>query len=46
MMARLGYKVRDLIRTKIGPLSIKALPTGAYRKLTSRELAKLRSPRK
>ena len=43
MMARLGYKVRDLIRIKIGPLSIRSLPTGAYRKLTSRELAKLRS---
>ncbi len=43
MMARLGYKVRELTRIKIGPLSIKSLPTGAYRKLTSRELAKLRS---
>lgn len=41
MMARLGYKVRDLIRIKIGSLSIKNLPAGAYRKLTSRELAKL-----
>jgi 23S rRNA pseudouridine2605 synthase len=43
MMARLGYKVRELTRIKIGPLSIRSLPTGAYRKLTSRELAKLRS---
>ena len=42
MMARLGYKVRDLVRIKFGPLSIKSLPAGAYRKLTFRELAKLR----
>ncbi len=43
MVARLGYKVRDLIRIKIGSLSIKSLPAGAYRRLTSGELAKLRS---
>ena len=41
MMARLGYKVRDLLRIKIGPLSLKGLPSGAYRKLTVKELAKL-----
>ncbi len=43
MIARLGYKVRDLIRIRIGQLSIKSLPIGAYRKLTSRELARLKS---
>ncbi len=43
MMARLGYKVRDLIRIKIGALNIRSLPTGSYRKLTSMELGKLRA---
>ena len=41
MMARLGYKVRDLIRIKIGSLSIKSMSAGSYRKLTAKELDKL-----
>ena len=43
MMARLGFKVRDLVRIKIGPVSVKGLPVGAYRPLTKQEIAKLKT---
>ncbi len=38
MMARLGYKVRDLLRIKIGPISLRGLPAGKYRQATPKEL--------
>lgn len=41
VMARLGYKVRDLLRIKIGPISLKGLPAGKYRLATYNELQKL-----
>jgi len=46
MMARLGYKVRDLLRIKIGPVSVKGLPVGAYRPLTRQEVFKLKASAK
>jgi 23S rRNA pseudouridine2605 synthase len=36
--ARLGYKVRELKRIKIGNLTVKGLQTGAYRRLTKSEV--------
>ena len=42
MMARLGYKVRDLVRIKIGPVSVRGLAVGAYRPLTQQELLRLK----
>ena len=43
MMSRLGYKVRDLVRIKIGPVSVKGLPAGAYRPLTQKEVLRLKT---
>lgn len=42
MLARLGHKVRDLTRIKMGPLTLKGLGPGEFRPLTSRELRELR----
>jgi 23S rRNA pseudouridine2605 synthase len=42
MLARLGHKVRELTRVKMGPLTIKGLKPGQFRPLTSRELRELR----
>lgn len=41
VLARLGHKVKRLIRIKIGPLSLRNLPDGAYRPLTEAELKSL-----
>ena len=46
MIARLGYKVRDLVRIKIGPISIRGLPVGAYRPLTQQELFRIKATAK
>lgn len=43
MLASLGHKVRDLKRTRVGPLQMRQLPDAASRLLTPRELAELRS---
>lgn len=43
MMSHLGYKVRDLVRIKIGPVSVKGLPIGAYRALTKYEVSRLKT---
>ncbi|MDP9175426.1 MAG: pseudouridine synthase [Planctomycetota bacterium] len=43
MLARAGHKVRDLTRTKIGPLTLDGLPIGAVRTLTTREVRELRN---
>ena len=45
VFAAIGYKVRRLQRTKIGPLSDTALKPGEYRLLRPAEVAKLRGPR-
>jgi len=41
-IARLGYKVKVLKRTKIGNITIKGLPLGAYKKLSKAQLAYLK----
>ncbi len=42
VLAKLGHKVRDLTRTKMGPLTIKGLRPGACRTLTIQELKDLK----
>ena len=42
MVAQVGYKVRELTRIKMGPLTLDGLSTGAFRHLTAREVAQLR----
>ena len=39
MFARLGHKVRDLTRVRMGPLTLEGLSVGAYRNLSPREVA-------
>lgn len=41
MLARVGYKVKSLQRTKIGNISIKGLGVGKYKKLTEGQVAYL-----
>ena len=40
--AALGYKVKRLTRTRLGPLKLGRLPRGAWRELTVREIDSLR----
>ncbi len=42
ILAKIGFKVRRLVRTKIGPLTLKGLSVGRYRPLRREELATLR----
>jgi len=42
MLAKVGHKVRELTRTKIGPLELGKLRPGEFRLLTSREVNELR----
>ena len=42
MLAGLGYPVRQLKRISIGPLTVKAIPLGASRRMTERELSQLK----
>jgi 23S rRNA pseudouridine2605 synthase len=42
MLAKIGHKVRDLSRIKIGPLTLHGLPPGKFRPLTPREVRELR----
>jgi pseudouridine synthase len=42
MLAKLGHKVRDLTRIKLGPLTLEGLRPGECRTLTPRELRALR----
>jgi pseudouridine synthase len=42
MCEAVGLTVRRLVRTRFGPLTLEGLPPGAYRRLTPRELARLR----
>ena len=41
MLARLGHKVRRLTRTKIGPLTLRGLGSGKFRRLTPAEVQAL-----
>ena len=42
MLAKLGHKVRDLTRVKMGPLTLHGLEPGAVRSLTPREVKELK----
>ncbi len=42
MLAKLGHKVRDLMRVKMGPLTLHGLGPGQVRSLTAREVRELR----
>jgi len=42
MFAALGYKVKRLTRTRLGPLRLGRLPRGSWRELTAREIDSLR----
>jgi 23S rRNA pseudouridine2605 synthase len=44
MLARIGHKVRDLTRVKLGPLTLHGLAPGQIRPLTARELRELSDP--
>ena len=41
MLARIGHKVRDLTRVRMGPLTLKGLSPGEFRILTPREVKEL-----
>jgi 23S rRNA pseudouridine2605 synthase len=41
MLARIGHKVRDLTRIKMGPLTLHGLQPGQFRMLTPREVREL-----
>src|SRR5437773_3490050 len=43
MLAKLGHKVRDLTRVRMGPLTLHGLQPGDVRSLTAREVKELRS---
>jgi 23S rRNA pseudouridine2605 synthase len=43
MFARVGHKVRELTRIRMGPLELHGLEAGAFRELTPRELKDLRA---
>lgn len=42
VLAKLGYKLRDLTRVKIGPLTLDRIAPGKYRPLTPKEVRQLR----
>jgi 23S rRNA pseudouridine2605 synthase len=41
MLVRLGHKVQDLMRIKMGPLTLRGLGAGKFRPLTEREVKQL-----
>jgi 23S rRNA pseudouridine2605 synthase len=41
MLARVGHKVRELVRVKMGPLTLHGLEPGEFRELTGREVKEL-----
>lgn len=43
LFKKLGYTVRSLVRTKIGPLSLGSLARGKIRRLSEKEVKKLKS---
>jgi len=42
MLAKVGHKVRDLTRVRIGPLTLQGLAPGQFRMLNKREVSELR----
>lgn len=42
MLGKLGYRVEELIRVRIGNINLKALPPGRYREITDKELKDLK----
>jgi 23S rRNA pseudouridine2605 synthase len=42
MLAKLGHKVRDLTRIRMGPLTLHGLDPGEFRPLTGREVRELK----
>jgi 23S rRNA pseudouridine2605 synthase len=42
MLARLGHKVKDLMRVRMGPLTLEGLAQGQFRELTPREVKDLK----
>ncbi len=42
-LAKLGHKVRDLVRTRMGPLTLEGVAPGKFRPLTAREVRELRT---
>jgi pseudouridine synthase len=42
MLAKVGHKVRDLMRVQMGPLTLEGLKPGQFRPLTQREVKALR----
>lgn len=42
MLGQLGYRVQRLIRTRLGPLTLRGIKPGSYRDLRGEELAHLR----
>jgi len=43
MLAKMGHKLRDLTRVRMGPLTLHGLSPGQFRHLTSREVTQLRT---
>ena len=43
VLARLGHKVRDLTRVRMGPLTLEGVGPGRYRPLTGQEVRALRA---
>ena len=41
MLGQLGFSVKRLVRTRIGPLQLRQLPLGKYRELSPKELERL-----
>lgn len=42
LLARVGHKVQKLVRVAVGPVRLGDMPAGAYRQLTTQEVAALR----
>jgi len=45
MFARMGYEVKRLVRTQVGPWTLKGMPPGTWRFLTGKDLAQLTGKR-
>lgn len=43
MLSKVGYKVKELTRIKMGPLTLDGLGPGEFRSLTSKEISQLRA---
>jgi 23S rRNA pseudouridine2605 synthase len=43
ILARVGYKIRDVTRIRMGPLTLQGLGVGEFRHLTGKEISQLRA---